>query len=241
MKLSKPAEPRIRPLALAEFEDRNYVKARLYSGLIMVAVRTKPELFIIESLTLDDEKAERQEGDIISRMLQLAGKTGTRYYYIRTARELEEMIDLFDDSHYRYLHISCHADKSGMATTFDEVPYADLGEMLRPCLSNRRVFVSACQMASEGLAKELLPGSGCYSLIGPKKSIAFDNAAAFWVSFYHLMFKTNELKMTRGSLQRWITELSALYDEPINYFVASKRYKQGFRRVRNTTRTKNTE
>ncbi len=34
----------------------------------MAAVRTKPELFIIESLTLDDEKAERQEGDIISSM-----------------------------------------------------------------------------------------------------------------------------------------------------------------------------
>lgn len=149
----------------------------------MVTVKTKPELFIIESLTLDDEKAKRQEGDIISRMLHLAGKTGTQYYYIRTVRELDEMIDLFDDSHYRYLHISCHADKSGMATTFDDVPYAVLGEMLRPCLSNRRVFVSACQMASIRLAKELLPDTGCNSLIGPKQSIAFDNAAAFWVSF----------------------------------------------------------
>ena len=219
MKLSKPAEPRIRPLALAEFEDRNYVKARLYSGLIMVAVRTKPELFIIESLTLDDEKAERQEGDIISRMLQLAGKTGTRYYYIRTARELEEMIDLFDDSHYRYLHISCHANESGMATIFDEVSYADLGKMLKPCLTNRRVFVSACQMASGDLAKELWPGSGCYSLIGPKKSIAFADAAAFWVSFYHLMFKTNEVRMTGKDLHKRITELSALYKEPINYLL----------------------
>jgi hypothetical protein len=95
-------------------------------------------------------------------------------------------------------------------------------------------------MASEDLAKELLTDSGCYSLIGPKKSIAFDNAAAFWVSFYHLMFKANELKMTRENLQRRITELSTLYDEPINYFAASKQCKRGFRRVRNTTRTKNT-
>ena len=230
----------MRPSVLAAHEDRYYVRAHLYSELNMVSARTKPELFLIESLTLDDEKAERQEGDIISRMLHLAGKTGTQYYYIRTVRELEEMIDLFDDSEYRYLHISCHANRSGMATTFDEVPYPVLGEMLRPCLSKRRVFVSACQMASEGLAKELLPNSGCNSLIGPKQSIDFDNAAAFWVSFYHLMFKADELKMTRENLQRRITELSALYDEPINYFTASRQCKQGFKRVRNLTRTKNT-
>lgn len=205
----------------------------------MTAIRTEPELFIIESLTLDDEKAERQEGDIISRMLQLSGKTGTQYYYIRTVRELEEMIDLFDDSNYRYLHISCHADRNGMATTFDPVSYADLGKMLRPCLSNRRVFVSACQMANESFAKELLLDSGCYSLIGPKQDIAFGNAAAFWVSFYHLMFKANELKMKREILQRRITELSALYEEPINYFAVSRGKKQGFRRVTNRTHTKN--
>ena len=201
----------------------------------MVTDGTKAELFIIESLELDDEKAGRQEGDIISRMLHLAGKTGTHYYYIRTARELEEMINLFDESECRYLHISCHADSRSMATTFDEVRYADLGNMLRPCLSNRRVFVSACQMASKSLAMELWPDSGCNSLIGPKKSIAFDNAAAFWVSFYHLMFKANDLKMTRANLQRRITELSALYNEPINYFAASRQCKQGFKRVRRAT------
>ena len=114
--------------------------------------KTKPELFIIESLDLEDEDAGRQEGEILSRMLRLAGKSGTRYYYIRTKRELEEMIDLFDESDYRYLHISCHANTRGMATTFDNISFAELGEMLAPCLEGRRVFVSACQMAHEIVA-----------------------------------------------------------------------------------------
>jgi hypothetical protein len=201
----------------------------------MVAAKTKPELFIIESLALKDEKAGRQEGDIISRMLQLAGKTGTRYYYIRTLRELEKMIELFGDSNYRYLHISCHADKSGMGTTFDNVSYADLGKMLRPHLSNRRVFVSACQMACNSLAQELLRDTGCHSLIGPKNQIAFDSAAAFWISFYHLMFKVNELAMKRETLLYRIIELSKLYDEPINYFAASRKAERGFKLVKNTT------
>lgn len=194
--------------------------------------KTEPELFIIESLELDDEKAGRQEGDLISRMLHLAGKTGTQYFYIRTKRELEEIIDLFEDSRSRYLHISCHANRHGMATTFDDVSYAELGMMLAPCLDGRRVFVSACEMATENLAAEILNGTGCYSLIGPKRKINFDDAAAFWVSFYHLMFKSNDLKMGRADLRRRITELSAIYEEPISYFATSANHKRGFVRVR---------
>lgn len=38
---------------------------------------TVPELFLIESLTLDDEENHRQEGEILTRMLRLAGKTNT--------------------------------------------------------------------------------------------------------------------------------------------------------------------
>jgi len=195
--------------------------------------KTIPELFIIESLTLDDEAHDRQEGEILSRMLRLAGKTKTKYFYIRTKRELEEIIDLFDESGYRYLHLSCHANDTEMSTTFDDVSFKQLGEMLGPCLENRRVFVSACKMANSKLAKQLLPGSGCYSLIGPARAINFDDAAAFWVSFYHLMFRANERGMGRKDLQWCITELAALYGEPINYFAASKSVKQGFKCVPN--------
>ncbi|MBB1094513.1 hypothetical protein HUU61_24920 [Rhodopseudomonas palustris] len=97
-----------------------------------------------------------------------------------------------------------------MGTTFDDVSFKQLGQMLGPCLENRRVFVSACEKANSKLAKQLLPGSGCYSLIGPARAINFDDAAAFWVSFYHLMFKANERGMGRKDLQWCITELAAL-------------------------------
>ena len=193
--------------------------------------QTIPELFIIESLTLDDEEQDRQEGEILSRMLRLAGKKKTKYFYIRTKRELEEIVDLFDESGYRYLHLSCHANDSEMGTTFDDVSFKQLGEMLRPCLDNRRVFVSACEMANSDLAMQLLPDSGCYSLIGPAQSINFDDAAAFWVSFYHLMFRANERGMGRKDLKWCITELAALYGEQINYFASSRSAEQGFKRV----------
>ncbi|MCT8999935.1 hypothetical protein NYR58_16220 [Chelativorans intermedius] len=201
-------------------------------------MRTIPELFIIESLTLEDEKAGRQEGELISRMLRLGGKTRTQYYYIRTEVELEEMIDLFDESNYRYLHISCHANSHGMALTFGDLSFSKLAGMLNPCLEDRRVFVSACEMANESLAAAILRETGCYSLIGPKRSIRFSDAAAFWVAFYHLIFKANKLSMKRETLRRRITELSAIFEEPINYFASSSTAKQGYTRVRNRTRVR---
>jgi hypothetical protein len=194
--------------------------------------RTVSEVFIIESLRLEDEEKNRQEGEILSRMLNLSGKTKTRYYYIRTKKELDEIIDIFDESRHRYLHISCHANKKCMSTTFDDIEYPELGEMLEPCVENRRVFVSACEMANKNLAKLLLKDTGCNSLIGPSRLIGFDDAAAFWISFYHLMFKANERGMGRKDLRWCITELSALFKEPINYFASSKSSDKGYKKIR---------
>ena len=187
-----------------------------------MGTKTNSGLFIIESLRLRDEKNDWREGDIISKMLHLAGKKKTKYCYIRTFRELEEMIRIFGKSKYRYLHITCHADKFGFDTTFDAVSYTELGKMLRLHLRGRRVFVSACQMANKIFAKELFRDSELLSLTGPREDISIDTTATFWVSFYHLMFKIDYKKMGENNLRKTIKQLSEMYDENINYFGARK-------------------
>ncbi len=179
---------------------------------------TKPQVFIIESLTLKDEELKRQEGKILSRMLRLMEKRETKYYYIRTERELDKIIKIFGKSKYRYLHISCHADREGIATTLDEVSYERLGQKLAPHLKGRRVFVSACEMANPDCAEALLLNTGCTSLIGPAKRINFDDSAAFWVSFYHLMFKHDQGKMQHPKLNSYVRELARLFGERFNYY-----------------------
>lgn len=193
---------------------------------------TKPEVFIIESLNLEDEANGWQEGEILARMLKLSGKVDTKYYYIRTERELDEIIDLFDESDYRYLHISCHANTRSMATTFDSISYKALGEKMHDVLEGRRVFVSACQMANDTLAAALLKDTGCYSLIGPENKINFDDSAAFWLTFYHLMFKQDERRMKHRDIEYYVRELSTLFREPINYFRRSEETARGYSRVR---------
>lgn len=192
---------------------------------------TKPELFIVESLTLSDEQARRQEGEILARMLRLSGKKNTKYYYIRTERELDEIIDLFDESDYRYLHISCHANGTGLATTFDAVSYSALGKKLKASLEGRRVFTSACEMANDALARHLLKDTGCYSLVGPADKINFDDSAAFWVTFYHLLFKQDENRMKHRDIEFYVGELSTLFNEPINYFRRDEGLAEGFRKI----------
>jgi hypothetical protein len=193
---------------------------------------TKPEVFIIESLRLDDEEEGRQEGEILARILKLAGKRDTKYYYIRTERELDEVIDLFDESEYRYLHISCHAGGRSMSTTFDTINYETLGKKLKDVLEGRRVFVSACEMSNERLATAILTGTGCNSLIGPKKAINFDDSAAFWATFYHLMFKQDGNRMKHREIEFYVRELSRLFGEPINYFRKSSSNPNGYKLVR---------
>ena len=42
--------------------------------------KTTPEVFIVESLRLEDEKQKLQEGKILANMLHISGKTETKYY-----------------------------------------------------------------------------------------------------------------------------------------------------------------
>jgi hypothetical protein len=151
---------------------------------------TKPELFIIELLTFENEEEGFFEGNILSQILHLSGKSSI-YYYIRTMSELEEVLYKFNESEYRYLHFSCHGDDKSMYTTLDRIQFDDLATLLNLCLKNRRLFLSACQMTNINLAKKIIPSSGCYSIIGPNDNIAFNDAAIFWSSFYHLIFKSN--------------------------------------------------
>ncbi len=178
---------------------------------------TKPQVFILESLNLNDERDDDFEGRILKQILHLSGKE-TAYYYIRTRTELAKFAKVFGESGYRYLHISCHANSTMMATTLDKLSFEDLGTMLKPHLNGRRVFLSACEMATKPLAIHLLKGSGCYSLIGPAEKVAFGDAALLWSSFYHLMFRTNEDAMQRKWVQAHLRDTANLFQVRMNYF-----------------------
>jgi hypothetical protein len=171
---------------------------------------SEPEVFIIESLEFDDERSDRFEGKIISQILALSGKK-CEYSYIRTKRELKVLLEQFASSSYRYLHLSCHGNKTSLFTTLDPIPFTELGALIKPHLRKRRLFLSACLATNEALASAIMPGSGCYSILGPDEKIYFDDAAVLWASFYHVMFDVDSGAMRYKTIKAKAQEVSDMY------------------------------
>lgn len=146
--------------------------------------KTKPEVFIIESLTQDNEEKGLFEGKILYKTLKMAGKD-PKYYYFRTKDELELIALMFRDSGYRYLHFSCHGDLTHIHTTLESVSYQELGLIFEGLLKNRRLFMSACETGNLIFSTCIAArNKGMYSIAAPVHSIRFDNALAIWIAFY---------------------------------------------------------
>lgn len=174
-------------------------------------------VFIIESLSVDDEREERREGHLLYEMLHLAQKPA-EYRYIRTKRELAEMLQQFHDSGKRYLHISCHGSDVGLALTLDDVSFSEFGRMAQPLLQDRRLFFSACSIARKELASAIMSHKGCYSVIGPADDVAFSDAAIMWASFYHLIFKANRKSMKRDNVAAALQTVCTTFGTSVRYF-----------------------
>lgn len=181
---------------------------------------TKPDVFIIESLKFDEEDDYR-EGQAVAGSLRLSRKDPI-YRYVRTAKELQHFVDEFEDSTYRYLHLSCHGNRSGIALTLDDLSTADFAAIVGPALEKKRLFLSTCQASTTEMAAAIFAHSACYSVMGPVNKINFDDSVIFWTSFYHLMFKTNDRAMKRGLITRTISQCATIVDEKIAYYTPSK-------------------
>ncbi len=184
---------------------------------------TIPEVFIIESLKFDEENDYR-EGELIYRSLRMAGKE-PRYCYIRTREELEHFVDVFEDSNYRYLHISCHGFLRGISTTLNDLPRKQFIETVASVLDSRRLFLSTCLATTEKLANGIFSTSSCNSVAGPAGTIYFDDSVILWTSFYHLMFKENSKGMSRTMIKRNLAKSALLVNENIHFFAPSRRRK----------------
>ncbi|MCF7698241.1 hypothetical protein [Loktanella sp. M215] len=192
--------------------------------------KTIADVFIIETLNPDDEGNGRFEGSSISHLLRLHGKM-PRYRYVRTRKCFESALNDFGVSGYRYLHISAHANSGGMVTTNDEeIAYGELSDLLTPHLKGKRLFLSACAMVHDDMAKAIIPKTGCYSVVGPSEDIEFATAAVFWPAIYHMMLSQNGSAMKHPELKENLRRVTDLFGVDIGYYSISKKLKRGYSR-----------
>ncbi|MFJ7976513.1 hypothetical protein ACIQZI_12535 [Peribacillus sp. NPDC096379] len=173
----------------------------------------KTGVFIIESLDLEDEVNELFEGKIITQMLKMLG-VEVYYTYIRTKKELKVMIDRYENSNYKYLHISCHGTKKGIGMTLDAdvIPYSKFSNMFSYEGNNQRLFLSSCSALKGDYALEGLHDTQFLSVTGPLNNIAFSDAVVFWSSFYHLMFKKSIKRMENDHFKDTLNKLSSTFN-----------------------------
>lgn len=80
----------------------------------------------------------------------------------------------------------------------------------------------------DDIAKEIIPATGCYSVVVPREEIEFSVAAVFWPAVYHLMLKENDKKMSHASLRQNLRKVAALFDADIGYYSRSKKLPRGY-------------
>ena len=173
--------------------------------------QTVPEVFIIESLSVEDEVHERFEGRILRDILKLCGKQPA-YIYCRTKSEIETAAGMFRLSGYRFLHVSAHGSTSALFTTLEEIPNAEFNHVFKGLLRNRRVFFSACEIGS-GTLNLLIQGAnkGMYSIASPMDKIRFDHAAATWAAFYVRMFQLNSAGMKSQEVEDSLLHMCRMF------------------------------
>lgn len=174
-------------------------------------------VFIIESLSIDDENENRLDGLILREMLGLSN-IQCEYIYIRTRRELEYAAKQFSDSQFKYLHVSSHGEPGKIHLTLDTLQFAALARIVGPYLSKRRLFLSACEITTFRLAKHLIPHYNCVSLVGSPDEIRFDKSGLFWSSFYHLMHELDESQMRPRNITETVKQISKTFSVNINYY-----------------------
>jgi hypothetical protein len=177
------------------------------------------DVFIFESLTIEDEASSRFEGLKLADMLRLAGKN-PKYYYFQSFAELTHLIALFRESGYRYLHISSHASATHISSAYESISYSEFAAYFNGQLKSRRVFVSACQIGNKEFVEALSArNKGMHSVAAPRIDIQFDHAAALWSAFYISMFSEDGAKMNSTNIQKRLEIMMYLF--PVEFFLAT--------------------
>jgi len=188
---------------------------------------TRPDLFIIESLKFEDEYQGLLEGRTLRDILSFSGKR-PEYIYIRIEKELIAALDQFHETQRRYLHISCHGDPDHISLTLDSIPFARFENLVKHHLHHRRLFMSACEVVNDALARAVLIGTDCYSLIGPQNQVGFGDAALMWATFYHLAFRDGDDELLGGKIRWALRRVKNAYGNEFEYF---KPHEDGFIKV----------
>lgn len=180
---------------------------------------TIADVFIIESLGVKDERTNHFEGQRLADLLRLSGKN-PKYFYFQSKDEIPLLLDLFELSKYRYLHVSCHASSRVVSTTKENLNYNDFVKIFNNKLNDKRVFFSACELGNKTFNEKLIAQNNnkLKSIVAPSTEIFFDHAAAIWGAFYISAFSRKKNSMSSIDIEKRVKSLCSLF--PVEFYIS---------------------
>jgi hypothetical protein len=170
-------------------------------------------VYIIESL----RELDYTDGKTLHGILKLSRIPST-YSWVNSIEKFKSSLKDFQKSKFRYLHISCHANETGIEINGDFILNADFQNLTKEMLVNKRLFLSACKGANRDLASRIVLKNNAYSLIGMPIKLRFDKSVLFWPSFYHLINEIDSNKMRRKDIIEIVKKCVDLFNVPVNYY-----------------------
>lgn len=185
-----------------------------------------PEVFIIESLSVEDQIFENYEGRILYEALKLQNKKPI-YYYLKTEGELAKVPEAFEKSGYRYLHCSCHGDMERLFLTTGSVTYERFSTVFKDKLAKKRLFMSACMTGNDAFSEAVFANNPeLISITAPQNKPFIQDLSVFWAAMYNRLNFINNKSINGKALRYILNELSRLFGVDIYYSNVNKKYFQ---------------
>ena len=164
-------------------------------------LRPAAEVYIIEALRPEDYAYFCADGIVLENQLRLIGCAPTlkRVYSID---DLRQAVQSYDESGYRFLHISCHGSEDRVEIFGKEsLTYSELAKILKGHVVNSRLTFSACSLGNRDFAEEIFgQNKGLHSVLAPIGETPFDLSSVLWISFYTLLFRKAHIREKRTGI-----------------------------------------
>lgn len=192
---------------------------------------TKIGVFIIESRKIEEEKKGKRQGLILTEMLTLLG-INFEYRYIRTKKELIEMVNQYYASKFRYLHLSMHGVSGDgkpinkFSLTLEKITYDDFCNIIikngDDRRENRRLFISACHVVNDITIPFGKNSNSFMSIVAPSKTIKTKIAPLAWATFYNKMFSIEKNSMATKIIKENLQNICIFFNVKFKGYFRNK-------------------
>ena len=189
-------------------------------------------VFIIESRKIKEEFQGKKQGLILTEIMTLIG-IKSEYRYIRTQKELDEMISQYYESDFRYLHFSMHgvSNKGGkpvskFSLSLEQVSYDKFCEaIIKKGVGKdgqRRLFISACNVLDEIATQFAVVNNSFISIVAPSTRIRTSIAPLVWATFYHDIFTINKEFIKNSDIKENLNRICSFFKVKFNGYFRKK-------------------